>query len=66
MEEEADKIQGAQITSNNFCGMPVVWGVETDRNVTYDAATVKELWVLSQPLPKEVTKNGVYKPGQSY
>lgn len=49
--------QGAQITSNNFCGMPVVWGVETEGNVTYDAATLKELVVLSQPLPKEVTKN---------
>lgn len=51
--------QGAQITSNNFCGMPPVWGVEQSANQTYDAATLKELVALSQPLSKEITKNVV-------
>lgn len=38
--------------------MPPVWGTEQATDVTYDAATLKELVALSQPLSKEITKNG--------
>ncbi|KAJ5852569.1 uncharacterized protein N7529_011954 [Penicillium soppii] len=50
--------KGAQITSNNFCGMPYVWGAEQTENSTITPAQVQEIFALSQPLAKELTKNG--------
>jgi hypothetical protein len=55
-----DTLQGAQITSNNFCGMPVVWGVDQSENVTYTPAKVAEIAALTQPLSRNITKNGQF------
>lgn len=39
--------------------MPIVWGVQEGTNVTYTPAEVQEIGLLSQPLPKNITKNGM-------
>lgn len=57
-ETDTDIQQGAQITSNNLCGMSVVWGIDQIQNLALTPAKLKEILELSQPLSKELTKNG--------
>ncbi|KAI1844223.1 hypothetical protein JX266_009514 [Neoarthrinium moseri] len=47
--------QGAQITSNNFCGQPPIWSPYSGIDVT----DIHGLVEFAKPLPKEVTKNVV-------
>lgn len=50
-----DSPQGAQITSNNVCGMAPIWG----NDAGYDPVTeLDKIIALSTPLPAEVTNNG--------
>lgn len=58
MELNADMPQGAQITTNNLCGMPVVWGAELSQNSSLTPEKIKETFALSVPLTEDITKNG--------
>ncbi|CAM1510935.1 Fc.00g084480.m01.CDS01 [Cosmosporella sp. VM-42] len=48
--------QGAQITSNSFCGMPLIWAVQAGYNGTTE---FDKIVALATPLSEEVTKNVV-------
>ncbi|KAJ5103463.1 hypothetical protein N7532_003992 [Penicillium argentinense] len=49
--------QGAHITTNNFCGMPAIWGLDQTENKTYTKPELGQIIALSYPLSEEVTKN---------
>lgn len=46
-------VQGAQITSNTFCGTPPIWAV-----YAVGVTSIPEIMAFAQPMPVNITKNG--------
>lgn len=46
-------VQGAQITSNTFCGTPPLWAV-----YAVGEASIPKIIEFAQPMPANITKNG--------
>lgn len=46
-------VQGAQVTSNTFCGTPPLWAV-----YAVGEANIPKIMEFAQPMPANITKNG--------
>lgn len=46
-------LQGAQITSNSFCGTPPIWAA-----YAVGKASIADILAFAQPMPVNITKNG--------
>lgn len=50
----ADRVvQGAQITSNNFCGTPPIWAA-----YAVGKTSIADIMAFAQPMPVNITKDG--------
>lgn len=55
----ADRVvQGAQITSNTFCGTPPIWAA-----YAVGKASIADILAFAQPMPLNMTKNGKLSTG---